>query len=364
MTVIGTRMQNQINVDPFWPPARFDNVMHVPLANYPHQYFQFYDITWDGNDPLPRAGLPAYLPQRGSRMVVTNWQGTGKDYLLLFNESLGSKPSWHSGPGVHLFNTPVAGLTMEQSWNRYGMSFAGDMVRDSEAVHLDGLVNGVAREGLDVPLGPPRAVVTYPTMRAAAVVEPGGWVRIYALLTGSREAASPIMMFSVDGERPQAVDLAAEKNGTDDRTFGTTRIAPGVHTVKVWRTQKNDTSKPVPGSEYTSQYCIGPCPEIPHGHMALSAQNLTIESGGGPASQSFTLSNSGATASYWTAKTNQEWCLLSGYNGLLPVGKSASFKVTAARAPKAGSSVCTVTFTDANADNSPQTMTVNAAFPQ
>jgi hypothetical protein len=174
------------------------------------------------------------------------------------------------------------------------------------------------------------------------------------------------MMFSVDGERPQAVDQAAEKSGTDDRTFGTTRIAPGVHTVKVWRTQKNDASKPIPGSEYTSQYCIGPCPEIPHGHIDLSAQNLTIEAApaGVIPQSSFTLSNSGAAASYWTAATNQKWCVLSGAVGWLGAGKSLAMKVAVARSEKMVSSVCTVTFTDNNADNSPQTMTVNAAFPQ
>jgi hypothetical protein len=240
------------------------------------------------------------------------------------------------------------------------MSYAGDVLKDSEAVHLDGLVNGLAREGLGVHFGPPRAVVTYPTMRANAVVEGSGVVRIYALLTGDPDAASPIMMYSVDDERVQAV----EKSGTltDDRTFGTTHIAPGVHTVKVWRTQKSDPSKILRGSEYTSQYCIGPCPTIPHGHIHLSPQSVTVNAGGGAAAQALTVSSSGAVPLNWTAGTNQEWCRLNAYNGWLGVGDSATLKVSANGPPKPGSSsVCTVSIFDTNADNSPQTMTVNYA---
>ena len=255
---------------------------------------------------------------------------------------------------------------MEQSWERYGMALAGDMVRDSEAVHLDGLVGGVAREGLTVPLGPPRAVVTYPTMRATATVEPAGFVRIYALLTGNPELASSVMMASVDGEHPQALDQAAEKSGKDDRTFWATHVAPGVHTVKVWRTQKADKGKAIPGSEYTSQYCIGPCPEIPHGHLTLSVQTLTIEARAGSDSprSSFTLSNSGTAASYWAATPNQPWCVLSPWNGWLEPGKSLAMKVWVAGSEKMKTPVCTMTFSDNNADNSPQTITVNAAVAQ
>jgi hypothetical protein len=357
MTLSGTVMQNEINIDELWPgPVLLENVMHVPLAVYPHRYVLFGDgAVWDGKDPLPSAGISLWIPARGSRLVVKNWQGTNKDYRLFFRQSLASNPAWYSAPGPHLFNTPVRGLTMQESWDRYGLSFGGDVLKESEAVQLDGLVNGLAREGLGVHFGAPRAVVTFPTMRATATVE-GPVVRIYALLTGDPDAASPIMMASVDGDPPQAV----EKSGSylDDRSFATYHIAPGVHTVKVWRTQKGDKNKPVPGSEYTSQYCIGPCPTIPHGRIELSAASVTF-SADRPAAQTFTLSNSGAVALNWTAGTTPNWCRLNRYNGWLGVEQSATLAVSISDPPKAGSSVCTVNIFDNNASNSPQTITVN-----
>lgn len=364
MTVTGTVMQNEINVDEMWPGnVLLDNVMHVPLANYPHQYLMFADgSVWNGKGPLPKAGLIVWIPQKDSRFVIKNWQGTGKDYLLFARQSLGSNPAWYSAPGAHLYNTPAEGLTMEQSWEKYGLSYGGGMVKDSEVVHLDGLVNGLAREGLSQHLGPPRAVVTYPTMRAAAVVEPAGFVRIYALLTGDPDAASPVMMYSVDDERPQTVARSAGRFGTWD--FGSLHITPGVHTVKVWRTQKNDTSKAIAGSEYTSQYCIGPCPEIPHARIGLSPANVTFNGDAAATVPALTVSSVGAAALNWTAATNQDWCRLSGQRGWLGVGESATLKVSAKAPPKAGSGVCTVTISDNNADNSPQTVTVNYSTTQ
>jgi hypothetical protein len=364
MTLTGTVLQNEINVDDLGVAAvLFENVMHLPLANYPHQYILFGDgAVWSGRDPIPPAGgLSVWIPARGSRLVAKNWQGTGKDYLLFFRQSLGSNPAWSSAPqGGHLFNTPAQGLTMQQSWDTYGLSFGGDVLQESEAVHLDGLVNGLAREGLGVHYGPPRAVVTFPTMRATARLD-GNVIRIFALLTGDPDAASPVMMYSVDDDRPQAV----EKSGSylDDRSFATAHTAPGVHTVKVWRTRKDDRSKAVPGSEFTSQYCIGPCPTIPHGRIGLSTVGLTFRAGEATA-QTFALSNSGAVNLNWAAGTSPAWCRLDRYNGWLGVGESATLKVLVNPPPKAGSAVCTVTISDNNADNSPQTITVNYTVDQ
>ncbi len=357
MTLTGTVLQNQINIDHVVPPVLLDHVMHVPLANYPHRYISFSDgPVWDGRDPLPRVGGSFWIPQRGSRVVVKDWQGTGKDYRLFFKEALGSNPAWYSARGPHVFNSPVRGLTMEQSWDRFGLSFLGDVLKESEAVHLDGLVDGLAREGLGVHFGPPRAIVTFPTMRETAVVE-AGVVRIYALLTGDPDAASPVMMFSVDDDRPQAV----EKSGTlqDDRTFATAHTSAGVHTVKVWRTQKSDRSKPVPGSEFTSQYCVGPCPAIPHPHITLDPGQVTFAAVGAAAPQAFNVTNAGAVPLTWSANANHDWCRLNRYNGWLGVGEHATLNVWVTTPPKGAPSTCTVSITDSNADNSPQAVTVS-----
>ena len=357
MYLTGTVLQNEVNIDMLNPPAIFENVMHVPLGNHPHRYILFGDgAVWNGTAPLPAVGASWWHPQRGSRFVAKNWQGTGKDYLLFYRQSLGSSPAWYSARYPHSFNTPVPGLTMQQSWETYGLSFGGDMLKESDAVQLDGLVNGLAREGLGVKFSPPRAIVTFPTLRESAAIE-GGAVQIFALLTGDPNAASEVMMASVDGDRPFPI----EKEGTDDRSFPTNHVAPGLHEVKVWRTQKAHPDKAIPGSEYKSQYCVGPCPAIPHGRIALSLVTLSFTGANGgrtPVSKTVTLTNSGSAGLNWAAKTNQRWCTLNSYNGRLAAGDSMTFNVSVDGSAGA-SGVCTVTVSDSNADNSPQTMTVN-----
>jgi hypothetical protein len=234
--------------------------MHVPLANYPHKYILMGDgAIWDGTDPLPRVGVTYYQYQRGSRLVVKNWQGTGQDYLLFYRQSLGSSPAWHSGGAQHIFNTPVKGLTMQQSWDRFGLSYGGDVLKDSEAVQLDGVINGLARAGLTVSLGPPRAIVTFPTMLAPAALE-GDVIRVHAILTGDPNAASRVMMLTVDGGPAQEI---ADRPGwpLDDRSFTTDHISPGIHEIKVWRTQKNNPKAALAESEFVGRYCVGSCAE-------------------------------------------------------------------------------------------------------
>jgi G8 domain len=358
MTLTGTVMQNEVNIDALPRNALFANVMHVPLANYPHQYILFdRGAVWSGTDPLPDPGTSYWFPQRGSRYVVKNWQGTGKDYLLFYHHSLAGNPAWYSASGQHSFNTPVQGLTMEQSWDRYGLAYGGDVLKESEAVRLDGLVKGLAREGLGVHYGPARAIVTFPTMREKAVVE-GDLVRISAILTGDPNAASPVMMVSVDGDRPTAYD----KGDTDDRSFTTTHLSPGIHEVKVWRTQKGNPKAAIPESEFTSRYCVGPCPSIPHGHISLSADSLTFTGTSGgptPVGKAVTLSNSGVSAMNFAVRTDQKSCDVSRYNGRLEVGASTTFSVLVRAPSNTGSFVCKVTVLDYNADNSPQTITIS-----
>ena len=170
-------------------------------------------------------------------------------------------------------------------------------------------------------------------------------------------------MSSVDGDRPSA----HEQSGTDDRTFTTTHTSPGVHEVKVWRTQKANPTVAIPGSEYTSQYCVGSCPTIPHGHISLSFDSLTFAAASGratPAAQTVTLSNPGVVDLNWTARSNQNWCKVNSPGGSLAVGGSTTFGVSVNAPSNAGSFVCTVTIVDNNADNSPQTITVNYTVPE
>ena len=190
LNLTGTVLQNAINIDLLPQSAQLENVRHVPLANYPHQYILLNldsnggSRAWNGTDPLPKVGISTWVPQRGSRLVVKNWQGTGQDYLLFYRQQLGSNPAWYIRSQQHQFNTPVRGLTMLQSWEQFGLSYGGDVLKESEAIQLDGVIGGYARAGLGVAFGPPRAIVTFPTMRAPAVGLDGrhpsvtGFVRI------------------------------------------------------------------------------------------------------------------------------------------------------------------------------------------
>jgi hypothetical protein len=266
MKITETALQNQVNIDKLPRDARFENVMHVPLSGLPHQYIVFDNgAIWNGTGPLPQVQFGRWIPNRGSRLVVKNWQGTGQDYLLFYRQQLGSNPAWHSAPGVYYsFNVPIKGLTMQQAWDTLGMSYAGDVLKDNEAVPLDGLVNGFARAGLGVAFSPPRAVVTFPTMREPAVVS-GGVIHVFALVTGDPSAASDTMMMSVDGDPPRAF-TQSQYSFPDDRSFDTTHISPGVHEIRVWRTQKAKPTAALAGSEFVSRYCVGACQSTSDGH--------------------------------------------------------------------------------------------------
>jgi hypothetical protein len=63
----------------------------------------------------------------------------------------------------------------------------------------------------------------------------------------------------------------------------------------------------------------------------------------------------------WVVKTDQNWCKVGPYAGSVATGGNATLTVFASPPSKNGPSVCTVTVLDNNADNSPQTITVNYA---
>lgn len=254
-------LQNEFNIDMLTRDCKFTNVMHLPLGTAPHKYVGFGDgAIWDGTDPLPKVGISLWIPDRGSQIKFINWQGTGKDYLGFYKQSLASNPAWYSSSfeGVHIYNCPVKGLTMQESWDRFGLSYGGDVLKEEDAVQLDGLVNGLARAGLGVQLGPPRAIVTFPTMRTAAIPE-GGVIRVAALITGDYTQASEFMALSVDGSEP----YYHTKDGTDDRLFTTDHLSPGTHTVEVWRTKKDSPLEELPGTRYKSQFFLGDAPPPP-----------------------------------------------------------------------------------------------------
>jgi hypothetical protein len=279
LNVIGASLQNEVNIDRFPESMLLENVMHLPLEGFPHRFITFVDAPdhgvsiWNGTDPLPKVGISHWVPQRGSRFVVKNWQGTGQDYLLFYPQQLANNPAWYSAAHQHQSNCPERGLTMLGCWEKYGLSMFGDVLKESDVVHLDGLVNGLARNGLGVAFGPPRAIVTWPTMREPAVgpdyqaPSKTGYTYVSAVLTGDPTAASDIMVYSVDGDPPYAWGSKGETSShSDNRAFNTPHTEPGLHTVKTWRTTKESTFGKytiLPESEYTAQFFVGDAPSPP-----------------------------------------------------------------------------------------------------
>ncbi|HET9833566.1 MAG TPA: PASTA domain-containing protein, partial [Vicinamibacterales bacterium] len=275
--VTGATLQNATNMNLLPDHATFDHVTHLPLGNLPHTYLVMDngdirtlqpDLVWSGVGPLPRVGASRWAPQRGSQIIVHSWQGDGRDYQLFYKQQLGNLPAWYSAPAQHVWDPPIQGLTMQQSWDQLGMSYAGDVLAPSAAITLDGLAWGYARAGLTTTFSAPRAIVTFPTMREPALGPDGrdpsftGYVRIWALNTGDPSAASDVTWYSVDDDPPVAWGSHGEvPDRLDDRSFNTPHADPGVHTVKMWRTGMDGVTQ-IASSVWTSQYFVS-TPSIP-----------------------------------------------------------------------------------------------------
>lgn len=279
MVITGAILQNETNLDMLGQVYEQTNTMHLAFPGQTeHRYIMARrpgddPPVWDGVSPLPNVGLPVYFPQIGSRIKIRNWQGTGQDKLLFRADSLGNNPSWYaaSSRGAHFYNTPVKGLTMRQSWNTYGLSAYGDMLEESQAETLDGVVGGLARAGLTVTLPPPRAICSYPNIMERAPVD-GSDLRFYCQLTGDPTQASGIMMISLDKADPP-YPWAAEDGINTKREGTTTNIDPTIcHTIDVWRTFKDNPQVMIPGTLFTQQYYTGttnPCGTTPTTTVAV-----------------------------------------------------------------------------------------------
>lgn len=254
MSITGTVMQNLFDIPTMPSAVLFDHVLHVPLGANPPQYVGFGDgRVWNGTDPLPEPGDSAWWPQMGSRLTVKNWQGTGVDKRLFYKQSLGSTAAWYSqgGDGVSQFNCPVVGLTMQASWDTYGLAWGGGVCPDAQAETLVGCINGLALDGLVTAFPPPRAIVTFPTPRTPAVVNSDGTVQICAILTGDPALASANLIMSLDGGAPVTHPI--------DETRGILVVngpgTPGAHIVEVWRT--DSMGMEIAASAFTQSYTVG-----------------------------------------------------------------------------------------------------------
>jgi hypothetical protein len=251
-------MQNVVNISMAAVPREtiFENVEHVVLPGFAPQFIEFGTATvWSGTGKFP-AAMAMLPPSNGSQHIIKNWQGTGKDFRLFTRQQIGNTAAWTSDQFM-FFGTPEAGLTMQQSWDTYGLAYGGETVNAADVVPLEGLIYGVARAGLTISLPPPRGVVTFPTARASAPIEPGTdhFTWVYVALTGNPTGTGPKLRVSIDGGAPFLVGPPHREDWATVRTFPTRNLTEGTHEIRTWRT--NGNQQPIPSSEMVFHYMVG-----------------------------------------------------------------------------------------------------------
>lgn len=278
--VTGTLMQNVTNFDNKAQAIKVEyiNVMHKPLPGFMPRYIEFGRAinTWPG-PPAPLPGPPSaklYYYQRGGRVLtLKNWQGTGQDFRLINPQQFADKLAWPAGFGDAHFFSPDANATMGQTWANRGQAWGGEAVDKANLVALEGVVGGTgitdtafAAAGATTPLGPPRAVLTYPNNFTVTTISMDSgnqpYIGGYGLATGDPAAASEDFMFAIDGGATVTMQSSPDWEG-DQRNYGfRTGLTPGTHTVKTWRT--TTAGAVILASQATFTYCLpGPCSTAP-----------------------------------------------------------------------------------------------------
>ena len=197
------------------------------------------------------------MVNQGSPYVIRNWQGTGQDYQLFVAQQRGSAIMPHStvNSTSHRYLARVAGLTMRQMWNQYGIGYLGDVVNDADIVPLEGVSNGFARLGATTTLGVPRTVLTSPS---TTWNYPAGLasIKLYLLLTGDHTQASDRAVFTVDGGPVVRRGRVLGDPVPYGRSYVTTATSLGTHTIVTWR--ETPAGVRIPASELTFTYTVGP----------------------------------------------------------------------------------------------------------
>lgn len=268
VSITGTTFQNVVNLDFTSMPdqgATLTDLTFLPLPGIPLHTLTFgrsNATCWDGVSPLGHMEGIAWESQRGSLWSAKNWNGDGKSYQLFNACQLGSLPAMYSVADntESVFASPEVGLTGLQAWNKYGLALDGEAVDDTKTTTLPGLINGFARIGTSSTLGPPRFIITSPTLRAPAFVfddgSPKRQIRMYGLMTGRIADAPGVGYLSIDGGLPFiAAQSPVEKFWSDDRRPQFDAPADGPHTARSWRSDANNVL--IPSTLMTFQFTVG-----------------------------------------------------------------------------------------------------------
>jgi hypothetical protein len=231
----------------------FENVLHKDLEGFPRSWITLTrGEPWQPGQPLPFQTPLQWTPGIGASVFIRNWQGTGQDYRLFTNQQRAELPAIPAMDGQSRFACPIAGATMGECWKRYNHAFLRGVVWQHEAVVLEGTHDALAAPGLDTPMGPPVAVVTFPNMMTAAIVT-NGRTRVSIALQGAPTAVADTALVQIDrgpvmrmtrglGQLPHTLEF--------DSHF----ISPGTHTIRTWR--ENDRGQPIAESSRTYRYFV------------------------------------------------------------------------------------------------------------
>jgi hypothetical protein len=249
-------MQNKISLNYYGARATqttLDGVLFKPLRGA-KQFIQLgQGLAWNHGEELPRWSIvPPWSPNTGKRFVVKNWQREGNDYLL-FENAQKRKQAALPAIGYAARWCPEAGLSNGECWDRYGIGYYGGVIAENEAIELPGLMHGVAKAGLDYPLGTPRLVLPQPNMLAA--VQPDDLTHFHFVLTGDGSRGNDFGRVRID-DGP-VIRLKPEQYDAADgvHLVAARYLTPGQHTVKTWR--DDVYGRRIDESELTFRYFVG-----------------------------------------------------------------------------------------------------------
>jgi hypothetical protein len=250
------------NVRNFYIPGAYDHtrqttldgVLFKPFGSRPLNAIEFDALAWNHGEPLPDWKIiPKWRPNTGTRIIVKNWQREGQDYLL-FREIQKRSKAAMTATGYAGEGCPEAGLSVGQCWDKYGVALGGGVIADAEAIALPGVLNGVAKAGLDYPLPVARAVLQVPNMLEPA--DPASR-NLTLILTGQSAGAAVIQIDDLPPET-RVSDVYDEPGNVRTSVFA---AGVGTHTVKTHRLDANGVK--VPGSDATFAYFVGVPSEPP-----------------------------------------------------------------------------------------------------
>jgi hypothetical protein len=243
--ISGTVLQNRVNFN--WTTSVFrdipmivlDDVISLGLPGLPttHILTGQYDVN------LTRS---SYVNNIGYRVLLLNWQQSGRNYIFYRPHAL---PSNLAGP-----QAPEPGLTFDVLWSKYGMSIDGGPVPDG-AVPLadsDGYISEFTGDTPRISLPVSRLIVVFPN---PSIVIPRSSRTVFTLaFTGAPADLNTQVL--IDGQLITLGPPATSPSSTSFRLKGYGFWNDlGWHTIKTWRTLDGEK---VAGSEMVFEYFIGP----------------------------------------------------------------------------------------------------------